>query len=454
MLATFHKGGIHPPQYKLTAASPIVDVDLPYDAVVTFSQHIGAIARCDLKKGDRVQRGQIVAHATGVVSANVHTPISGTIVKIDKWKTAFGYPADTVTIHASVEDHEADMVAMRGECCKHSEAEIEALSPEDIISAVENAGIVGLGGATFPTKVKLTPPQGSKAELLIINGVECEPYLTCDHALMLQHGREIILGTKLLCRAAKVDRAVIAIEANKPDAIARMREWAAPQEGITVLPLKVKYPQGSEKQLIEAAIHKEVPMGGLPIATGAIVQNVATAYAVYRAVYCDMPLIDRVVTVTGPSVKHPGNYRVPVGTSIHALIDLAGGIPADTGKIVLGGPMMGKAVVSIESPTVKGVSGVLILPLDRSRRPETRPCIRCASCVDACPMGLEPYLLGTLSRLHRWEEAEKLDITSCIECGSCSYCCPASRPLLDYIRLGKSTVAGIIKARKSSPTTT
>lgn len=447
MKSTFRRGGVHPPQDKLTAGKPIIDMELPMEAIVTFSQHIGAIAKCDLKKGDHVRRGDIVAHATGAVSANVHTPITGTVVKIDKWKTAFGYPADTVTIRATEEEHVADMMASNNESATRSDKEVDALSTDAIKDIIAQSGIVGLGGATFPTKVKLSPPPGCKAELLIINGAECEPYLTCDHALMIEHADEIIRGTRLLCRAAGVDRAAIAIEDNKPDAIEAMTRAAGQYPDIKIVTLKTKYPQGGEKQLIDAVMHREVPTGALPIATGAIVQNVATAYAVYRAVYNVMPLIDRVVTVTGPSVKRPGNYRVAIGTPLADLVRLAGGVPSDTGKIVLGGPMMGRSVVSLDAPTVKGISGVLMLPEPQATRRAMQPCIRCGSCVEACPMGLEPYLISTLSRQHRWEDAETESVTSCIECGSCSYCCPSSRPLLDYIRLGKTTVMGIIRAR-------
>lgn len=450
MKMTFRRGGIHPPQHKMTAGSPIIDLVLPTEVVVTFSQHIGAIARCDLKKGDRVRRGDIVAHATGPVSANVHSPITGTIVKIDKSKTASGYPADTVTIRASADDHATDIEAMGHGQPIRSDGEIAGLTPDEIKHIVEGAGIVGLGGATFPTKVKLSPPPGEHAELLIVNGAECEPYLTCDDALMRHHADEIVKGIQLLCRAAGVEKAVVAIEDNKPEAIAAMELATTGLDNVTVATLKTKYPQGGEKQLIDAVMGREVPTGQLPIATGAIVQNVATAHAVYRAVYNGIPLIDRIVTVTGPSVGSPGNYRVAIGTPLTELVKAAGGVPADTGKIILGGPMMGRAAVSLDAPTVKGISGLLLLPCDEAARRESGPCIRCGSCVNVCPMGLEPYLLAILAGQQRWEEAGHESITSCIECGSCSYCCPASRPLLDYIRLGKSTVTGILKSRAAN----
>ncbi len=449
MSHTFRIGGIHPPENKLTASQHIVDVELPREVVVTFSQHIGAMAKCCRSKGEHVNRGDIIATAVGAVSANVHTPISGTIVKIDKWKTAFGYPADTVTIVADAADHDADVNSIQNHKAIRSNDELDALSGNEIVDIINDAGIVGLGGAKFPTKVKLMPPQGMKADVLIINGVECEPYLTNDHALMLAYPQEIIEGVKLMMRAGDIRRAVIAIEKNKPDAITIMQKCLADESGIEVMPLKVKYPQGSEKQLIEAVTRREVPSGGLPISVGVIVQNVATAHAVYNAAKYGMPLIERVITVTGKSVKSPGNYRVPIGMSLRSVIDVAGGLPADTGKIILGGPMMGKAIVSIDAPTIKGVSGILIMPENEASRPDVEPCIRCGGCVDACPMGLEPYLLAILSQQKRWDDMDGEKVLNCIECGSCSYSCPAGRPLLDYIRLGKAKVSAIKRAKKS-----
>lgn len=449
MLHTFHKGGVHPPQSKLTASQPIIDIDLPRKVVLTFSQHIGAIAVCDLKKGDHVTRGQVIAHAAGFVSANIHTPISGTVVKLDRCKTAFGHPADAVIIEASDEEHQSDLDAIESLSPLRDDDAAMSLAPEELVKIIDDAGIVGLGGATFPTKVKLTPPPGAKAEILILNGVECEPYLTNDHAIMLANADDIVRGIRLLMRAAKVDKAVVGIEANKPDAIQAMTRAASAYPMIEIMPLKVKYPEGSEKQLIEAVTGREVPSGGLPISVGAIVQNVATALAVSDAVRYGLPLMSRVITITGPSVKAPGNYRVPLGTDIRSLIDIAGGVPADVGKIILGGPMMGKAAVSIDAPTTKGVSGILMLPEPMSRRREPSPCVRCGACVDACPMGLEPYLLATLSRFDRWDDCEDNKVMNCIECGSCSYICPAARPILDFIRLGKNKVGAAIKARGS-----
>lgn len=450
-MRTFRIGGVHPPENKITASAKIIDVELPREVVVTFAQHIGAPAKCELKKGDHVDRGAIVAEASGFVSANVHAPISGTVTKVDQIKMPNGMPSASVTIAADDADHDKDLADIAARKPIRSDEEMAALSPKEIIDIVDRAGIVGLGGATFPTKVKLCPPPGMKADIVIINAVECEPYLTNDHALMLEEPDGILSGVRLLMRAAGVDRAVIGVEANKRNAIELLRKriHELGMEGISVMELMVKYPQGGEKQLIAAVTGKEVPSGALPIATGAIVQNVATAYAIYEAVRFGKPLIERVVTVTGPSLQRPGNYRAAIGMPIANLIELAGGVPSDTGKIILGGPMMGKAIVNIDAPTTKGVSGILLLPENRSRRGKIEPCIRCAQCATACPMGLEPYLLATLSRFGEWEEVEKGKVMNCIECGCCSYSCPSSRPILDFIRLGKQTVGAAIRARQS-----
>ena len=441
MLRTFRIGGIHPPENKLSAGKKITALATPKQVIIPLSQHIGAPAQAVVKKGDMVKVGTLLAKAGGFVSANIHSSVSGKVNKIDNALDASGYKRPAIYIDVEGDEWE--------ETIDRSEALVKecSLSSKEIVDKIAASGIVGLGGATFPTQVKLMPPPGNKAEIVIINAVECEPYLTSDHSLMLEKGEQILVGVTILMKAVNVNKAVIGIENNKPDAIAHLQKLAVNYKGIEIMPLKVQYPQGGEKQLIEALLGKEVPSGALPVSTGAIVQNVATAYSVYEAVCYDKPLIDRIVTVTGPSVTHPGNYLVPIGMNIMSLIQVAGGVPADTGKIILGGPMMGRAVVTIDTPTVKGVSGVLMLPESQSRRGRVEPCIRCASCVSACPMGLEPYLMSTLSRLGRWDELEHNKVMNCIECGCCSYICPASRPLLDYIRLGKSKVGNLIRLR-------
>ena len=443
MLKTFKIGGVHPPENKLSAQQAIVTLPLPEQVAIPLSQHIGAPATPVVQKGDRVKAGQLIAKAGGFISANIHSSVSGTVVNVDNVIDASGYAKPAVII--KVEGDEWDDTVLTTPL----EKGVEEFSAEEILSSIEAAGIVGMGGATFPTKVKLSPPPGNKAEVLIINGVECEPYLTADHRLMLEHGPELITGIRLIRRALGVERAVIGIENNKPDAIELLTRLAANERGIEVCPLKVRYPQGGEKQLIKAITGKSGPSGGLPIAVGAVVQNVGTVYAVYEAVMKRKPLVERVVTVTGKSVKNPGNYLCRVGTPIACLIEAAGGLPEDTGKVISGGPMMGKAILSTDVAVTKGTSGVLVMREEESRRVPYRNCIRCSKCVSACPMGLEPYQLMLLSEQGMLEQLEHERVMDCIECGSCSYTCPAHRPLLDLIRLGKNRTGQMIRARKA-----
>lgn len=441
MLKTFPKGGVHPPENKLTADKKIEILPLPKQVIIPIAQHIGAPAKILVNKKDKVKVGQIIAESGGFVSANIHSSVSGTVFKIDKIADASGYKNPAVVIN--VEGDEWDESINRDE----SLIKDFDIDKNKILKKIQDSGIVGLGGATFPTHVKLIPPKGFKAKILIINGVECEPYLTADHRLILEKGEEILVGTKILMKALEVEKAVIGIENNKPDAIKYMTELSQEYDGISVTVLKVQYPQGGEKQLIKAVTGREVPSGGLPIAVGAVVHNVGTVFAVYEAVQKNKPLFERVVTVTGKSVSNPKNLYVRNGTPISMLIDAAGGLPEDTGKIISGGPMMGKALNSTDVTVTKGTSGILILPKEESKRREIKPCIRCAKCVGVCPMGLEPFLLMTLSEKSMYERSEKEDVLDCIECGSCSYTCPSDRPLLDYIRLGKSAVGALRRAR-------
>lgn len=442
MLKTFKKGGVHPAENKFSANAPIVTAELPKIAIIPLGQHIGAPASPVVKKGDVVKVGQVIAQSSGFVSANIHSSVSGTVAKIDTVIDSSGFSRQAIYINVDGDVWE-ESIDRTPDVVKQIKA-----TPEEIVKKVQDAGIVGLGGATFPSHIKLSVPPGKKAEVLLINGVECEPYLTADHRLMLEKGMEVLVGTKLLMVALGVSKAFIGIENNKPDAIKQLGNLAKEFEGISVTPLKVKYPQGGEKQLIKAVINREVPSGGLPIDVGAVVHNVGTAYAVYEAVQKNKPLFERVVTVTGKSVKNPSNFMVRLGTPTSQLIEAAGGMPEDTGKVVSGGPMMGKALKSLEAPIGKGSSGVLLFKEAEATRKPIQPCIRCGKCVSVCPMGLEPYLLMTLSDKKMWEESEKERTMDCIECGSCMYTCPADRPLLDYIRLGKSTVGQIIRTRK------
>jgi len=441
VLKTFPIGGVHPPENKLTADIPIEYLPLPEIVIIPVSQHIGSPANPVVNKGDAVRTGQLIASGKGFISANIHSSVSGKVNKIDFASDSTGYKQAAVFI-----DVEGDEWLDTIDRSKEIIRDIK-LSPEEIVKKCFESGIVGLGGATFPSHVKLTVPSGKKCEVLIINGVECEPYLTADHRLMLEKGEEILTGVTILMKALNVERALIGIENNKPDAIAHITKLATSFKGISVYPLKVKYPQGAEKQLIKALTGREVPSGRLPLDVGAVVHNAGTAFAVYEAVQKNKPLFERVVTVTGKSLSKPGNYMVRTGTSLTKLIEAAGGLPDDTGKIINGGPMMGKAVGNTDVPVVKGMSGVVIVPAGESVRDEIKPCVRCAKCVSACPLNLEPYLLMTLSEKGLFERVEKERITDCMECGSCSFTCPAGRPLLDYIRLGKSSVIKMARAR-------
>lgn len=443
MLRTFRIGGIHPPENKLSAGKKITPLELPKQVIIPLSQHIGAPAQAIVKKGDEVKVGTMIAKAGGFVSANIHSSVSGKVNKIDDVLDASGYKRPAIIIDVEGDEWE-ETIDRSATLNKNTDYQAK-----EIVDKIANAGIVGLGGATFPTHIKLTPPPGTKAEILIINAVECEPYLTSDHQLMMEKGDEIMVGTSLLMKAINVTKAVIGVENNKPDAIKHLSALASQFPGIEIMPLKVQYPQGGEKQLIDAVTRKQVPSGGLPIAVGAVVQNVGTAFAVYEAVQKNKPLFERVVTVTGKALTNPCNLLVRVGTPITNLIEAAGGLPTNTGKIIGGGPMMGKALVSTDIPTTKGSSGILIMEDKESARKPMEPCIRCAKCVNVCPMGLEPNLLMAETSFEVWDKAESDHITDCIECGSCSYTCPAHRPLLDYIRVGKSKVMGIIRARKS-----
>jgi electron transport complex protein RnfC len=430
----------------LSSQCAIVPLPLPEQVTIPLSQHIGVPATALVKRGDRVKVGQLIGEAAGFISANIHSSVSGSVVNVETVVDASGYARPAVVIR--VEGDEWDASIGRQES---PDRYLSAFSREEMLEAIRSAGIVGMGGATFPTRVKLSPPPGSCPEVLIINGVECEPYLTADHRLMVEKSRELLIGIRFLMKALGVERAIIGIENNKPDAIAGMREAVMKHAlGIEVCPLKVKYPQGGEKQLIQATTGRRVPPGALPISVGAVVHNVGTVYAVYEAITMHKPLVERVVTVTGRSVERPGNYLCRIGTPISHLIKAAGGLPEDTGKVIGGGPMMGKALTSTDVVVTKGTSGVLIIPARDAHRKPSRDCIRCAKCVGVCPMGLEPYLLMTLGEYQQVEELERARVTDCIECGSCSFTCPAHRPLLDLIRLGKGRVGQMIKTRKQS----
>lgn len=446
MLKTFRIGGIHPPGNKLSAGCAIREIPVPEQVVLPLSQHIGVPARAIVSKGDRVKVGTRIGEATGAVSAHIHASVSGTVTGIEERVDASGYKHPAIVIQTDGDDWEEQIDrsdTLKKEC---------TLEAGQIRERIAQAGVVGLGGATFPTAVKLTLPQETKADTLIINAVECEPYLTADHALMLRYPEEILTGITLAMKAMGVARAVIGIENNKPDAIERLKQHSATYPGIGICPLRVKYPQGGEKQLVDAILKKQVKSGKLPLSVGAVVLNVGSAFAVYEAVQKNKPLIDRIVTVTGPALPEPANIRARLGTTIRQLIDACGGVPDNTGKLICGGPMMGKSLVSADLPVTKGCSGIILIPEQDAARKVPANCIRCAKCVFACPMGLTPSLLMLLSENREWDEAEKEHITDCMECGCCSYSCPANRPILDQVKLGKKEVTDRLRRKRENNT--
>ena len=442
-MKTFSIGGVHPHGNKLSAGKPIVPAAVPQKAYILLGQHIGAPAKPIVARGDEVKVGQKIAEPGGFVSAAIYSSVSGKVSKIDNIVDASGYPRPAIIIDVQG-DEWVDTIDRTGTIVRECD-----LKPEEIVKKVAEMGIVGMGGAQFPTQVKLAPPPTAKPECVVINGAACEPYLTADHALMLEHAEEILVGVSILMKAMKVNRGYIGIENNKSDAIAKMEAAAKTFQGIEIVPLKMKYPQGGEKQLIQAILDRYVGSGALPITTGALVQNVGTAFAVYQAVQKNKPLIERVVTVTGKSLANPSNLLVRIGTPIQQLIDACGGLPEDTGKVISGGPMMGKAVATTEIPTTKGTSGITIMNQKDARRGEVQPCIRCAKCVAACPMGLEPYLLAQLAEHGEFEREINEQIMDCLSCGACQFTCPANRPLLDYISLGKAKAGAILRSRSA-----
>ncbi len=446
-IRTFKIGGVHPDENKLSNNATTQTAPLPKQAIFPMGQHIGAPAKPVVKKGDKVKVGTVIAEAGGFVSANIHSSVSGTVFKVDNATDASGYnrPAIIINVEGDEWEESIDRSDKLELLADHPE-----LTPEEIINRIKAAGVVGMGGACFPTHVKLCPPPGAKADCVIINGVECEPYITSDYRLMVERADELIEGVKILMKAVKTNTAYIGIEDNKPEAIRILSEKLQGNSEIEVVPLAKKYPQGGEKQLIDAVINRQVPAPpAIPINVGAIVQNAATTIAVYEAVMKHKPLFERYTTVTGKKLAKPSNFKVRMGTTFGELIDLCGGLPEGDNKVLAGGPMMGKAVNTLSVPVGKGQNSITILTDDDAHRKAPQPCIRCAKCVSACPMGLEPYLLAKGSLLKKYDMLEKEMITSCISCGCCQFTCPAHRPILDVITQGKAAVMGIIRARNA-----
>ncbi len=426
-------GGVHPEEgingKKVNGMNPITVLEAPPRVVIPLQQHIGAPAKVNVNKGDHVKIGQVIGVAGGFVSAPIHASVSGTVVDIQNSMLANGTMTPAVVIDNDYADEWVELTPT-----DHA----ESLSIGDLQMIIRDAGIVGLGGATFPTAVKVTPPNGKVISTLVINGAECEPYLTADHRLMLEKSADIIDGIRLMMLALDVKEAIIGIENNKQDAIDMLSVAAQQIEGIRIQGLPVCYPQGGEKQLIYALTKKQVPNGGLPIDVGVVVCNVGTVYAIDRAIREGRPLIDRVTTVGG-LVNNPGNFLVRIGTPISYLIQAAGGFTAGVKQFIYGGPMMGQSIARTDIPVTKGCSGIVALG-NEAMEPKESPCIRCGRCIDACPMKLIPTKIDANVRLDQFDEAEKLGAMNCLECGACTYTCPAKRSLTQSCRVAKNTI--------------
>lgn len=446
-MKTFRLGGVHPKDNKITAAVPFQKVPVPKEVTIPLDQHIGAPATLCVAVGDKVKAGQTIGNPGGFVSAAVHSSVSGTVKRIDRVRDAWGvyHPCVIITVDGDEWLEGIDTTDTLITECK--------LEPKEILDKITASGIVGLGGACFPTQVKLMPPKDCKIDTLIVNAVECEPYLTHNHRLMLEKGDEIMVGVQIIMKALSINKTIIGVENNKRDAISHLQSLLPKYNvngcEIEVTPLKLKYPQGGEKQLIQALTGRVVRSGAIPAATGAVVQNVATVFAVYEAVQKNKPITEIALTVSGKRVSNPGNFILRIGTPLSAAVDMAGGIPDGTGKLICGGPMMGRSMVHLNTPANKRTSAVVMLDESEAVRGKVENCIRCGKCVEACPMGLEPYLLSKMSKMEMYDEAEQHNIFDCIECGCCAFSCPSNRPLLDYVRLGKANVMAIMKNRNN-----
>jgi len=429
-LATF-KGGIHPPDKKeLAANKSIAAAAAPQRVVIPLSQHIGAPCKPVVTIGQEVKKGEVIGEPGGFVSAPVHSSVSGKVIAMGEFPNAMGKMVTSIVIE---NDGKEEWVSLK------DNPDYIKLSPDELKEKIKAAGIVGMGGAAFPTLVKLSPPKEKPIDTVIINGAECEPYLTADYRLMVEKPREIIEGLKILMKVLGVSKGFVGIENNKPDAVAKMKEAAKNEPNIEVCALEVKYPQGAEKMLIKAMTGREVPPRALPMDVRVVVQNVGTALAVYEAARYGKPLIERIVTVTGEGINNPANLTVKIGTLISDIIEQCGGLKESAGKVVSGGPMMGFAIASLDVPVTKGTSGILVLDKEGIMHAEDfGPCIRCGRCSDVCAMGLMPSMLSILAEKGRYEEAKGYNLFDCFECGSCAFVCPSKRPIVQLVRLAKS----------------
>ena len=431
-LKTF-PGGVHPHDYKHYSASvPIEELPLPQKVIISLSQHIGSPSTPLVKVGDEVKAGQKIADASGFVSIPQHASISGKVSKIDIFPHPSGTPQLGIEISSDGSDNWVELA---------DDPNYLELSPQEIRSRIAEAGICGMGGAGFPSVVKLSPPEDKPIDTVILNGVECEPYLTADYRLMLEQASDVIAGLKILLKILNAPRGIIGIEANKPEAIALMQKLTAEDSQISVAPLKLQYPQGAEKQLIYATTRRKVPAGGLPMAVGAVVENVGTAAAIYEAVRFRKPLVERITTVTGSIVQNPKNLKVRIGTPFYELVNFCGGITGDIGKIISGGPMMGVALPSLDAPVAKGCSGLVLLNTREARSIKERNCLRCARCVDVCPMNLMPSLIAQAVKGNNLDLAVQAGLDDCMKCGSCAYVCPAHIRIVQWIDTGKQRIA-------------
>lgn len=425
------KGGIHPPEKKeLSKDSPITPTKPPKRLVIPIIQHIGAPCKVNVTVGQTVKKGDLIATPEGFVSAPVHSSVSGKVISIMDYPIATGRLVPSIIIDNDMTEQWTIL---------KDNPDYINMTPDELKSKIKDAGIVGMGGAAFPTHVKLSPPKEKPIDVIIINGAECEPYLTADYRLMIERPEEIIEGLKILMKILSVKKGFIGVENNKPDAINVLNNAVKSEPDIQVVSLKVKYPQGAEKMLIKACANREVPPRGLPMDVGALVQNVGTTIAVYEAVRYGKPLIERVVTVTGEAIKEPKNLYVKVGTLISELIAECGGFKTSARKIISGGPMMGFAITNLDMPATKGTSGIVALPEDEILHVDNfGPCIRCGRCIEACPMGLMPYMLSIMSEKGFYEDSKSYNLFDCFECGSCTYVCPSKRPIVQFVRLAKS----------------
>jgi electron transport complex protein RnfC len=438
------KHGVHPPENKdITSGKPTRRMPFTDEVVLPLTQHIGAPAKALVQAGDRIERGDVIAEAGGFVSVPIHATASGSVKSIELWPHPGGGMVPSIRI--AVDPYSTQL--QRPRVVPHW----QDVKEEDLSNVIFQAGIVGLGGAAFPSHVKLNPPEDQPVDVLLVNGCECEPYLTSDHRTMLERPEQVHLGTRIMLKALGINRAVIGIEANKPDAIEIMRKTAPDDLDVTVQPLKVKYPQGAEKMLIKAVTGREVPSGAFPSAIGALVQNVATTSNVAIVFETGQPLIERIITVTGRGIREPGNWMIPFGTKLRDVIQACGGLTDDAAEILFGGPMMGLSQSSLDVPILKATGGILILAEDECKRQEILPCIRCGKCLEACPIFLNPQLLGDLAKVERYEEmAEEANLNDCMLCGCCSYVCPSNIPLSQLFAMSKNQLRRLTAIEKAS----